>query len=63
MIPAGANVYFGKFDEIVADQIMYLGPYVETKYKKATFKKKIKFLFKIIKKVLCKSKNENRKNE
>lgn len=49
LIPAGSNVYYGDCEEVVADRIVYLGPYIETKYKKTTFIKKVKHFKYLIK--------------
>lgn len=56
LIPAGANVYFDAYKTIVSDRIVYLGPMHVTNYKKSSFKKKVKHLFKKMKKSLVKAK-------
>lgn len=48
LIPAYTRVFFGLDNDIVSERIIYLGPYIQTKYKKATLKKKLKYLFKYL---------------
>lgn len=50
LIPSGTFVYFGRYGEIVSEQLIYLGKYVDSTTPKTTLKKKLlkyKTLFKI----------------